>query len=94
MIAAAKTEMGIFRNIPLAAALLTTSVVSGCGGHGGHQDPGGLPTPRPGGLDVTGNALFVALGSNGGVAVIDVGAWRVAGTLHYSTKYLPHHLSL
>lgn len=91
---AKRPEMRLSRNIPLAAALLTTSVLSNCRGHGGHGDPEGLPRPRPGGLDVNGNALFVALGSKGGVAVVDVDAWRVVGTLHYSAKYLPHHLSL
>ena len=95
-----ETDMGISKDARLAAVLLTGSFVASCGGHAGHgghdggPDAGGLPTPQPGGLDVTGNALFVALGSNGGVAVIDVDAWRVAGTLHNSTTYLPHHLSL
>jgi YVTN family beta-propeller protein len=88
--------MAFSKDARLAAVFLTSSLVAGCGGHGGHggADAGGLPTPQPGGLDVTGNALFVALGTNGGVAVVDVDSWRVAGTLHYSTTYLPHHLSL
>jgi YVTN family beta-propeller protein len=45
-------------------------------------------------LDVTGNALFVALGTNGGVAAVDVDAWTLAGTVHLSGTYFPHHLSL
>jgi YVTN family beta-propeller protein len=80
----------------LAVFVGLTATACGChGGHVGHDaGDGGLPDPPRGGLDVRGNALFVALGTAGGVAVVDVDPWSVAGTLRLSEKYFPHHLSL
>jgi YVTN family beta-propeller protein len=81
-------------------AAMVGVIAAHCGGHGtGHGDghdagDGGLPEAPRGGLDVTGDALFVALGTAGSVAVIDVGVWSLAGTLRLSDTYFPHHLSL
>jgi DNA-binding beta-propeller fold protein YncE len=70
--------------------LLGLLVAAGCG----DSDPSALPTPPVFNLDVRGDALFVALGPMGSVAVVDIDAWKVAGTLALSTRYQPHHLSL
>jgi DNA-binding beta-propeller fold protein YncE len=83
--ALASTVRSLLRSFPLALALL-----AGCG----HGDPGGLPPPPAFGLDVRNEALFVALGQTGAVALVDVGEWKVAGTLALSTSYKPHHVSV
>lgn len=72
------------------AAALGLALHAGCE----HGDGSGLPPPPVFGLDVRGEALFVALGQPGSVAVIDVDEWKVAGTLALSKTYKPHHVSV
>lgn len=72
------------------AAVLGLALLAGCE----HDVGSGLPSPPVFGLDVRGEALFVALGQAGSVAVVDVDEWKVAGTLALSKTYKPHHVSV
>lgn len=74
----------------LGATVLGLALLAGCE----HGDGSGLPAPPVFGLDVRGEALYVALGQAGSVAVVDVDEWKIAGTLALSKTYKPHHVSV
>lgn len=58
------------------------------------SDGSGLPPKPVFGLDVRGDALFVATGNSGAVVVVDVESWSIVGTLALSKKYHPNHLGM
>lgn len=74
----------------VGAAAFGLALLAGCE----HSDGSGLPPPPVFGLDVRGEALFVALGQAGSVAVVDIDEWKLAGTLALSKTYKPHHVSV
>lgn len=88
--AATRPRPGAWTAASTWAGLLLGLLAAGCES----AAPSGLPPPPVFNLDVRGDALFVALGPTGSVAVVDLDAWKVAGTLALSTKYQPHHLSV
>jgi hypothetical protein len=72
--------------------IFTFAACSGGAHEHDHTPSAPLPDAFPGTLDVTGRALYVALGKAGGIAVVDVDGWRLAGTINLSSRFFPHHL--